>query len=75
VESLAAGAMRVKAWDHLAGTFLGMAPGMFLTTVMGHQVSALLSDAREVNRGVIAAVVAAFVAMTWATHRWYRRQK
>lgn len=73
VESMAAGVLRVKAWHHLAGTFLGMAPGMFLTTVMGHQVSALLSDAREVNRGVIAAVVVAFVAMTWATHRWYKR--
>lgn len=74
VESLAAGVMRVKPWHHLAGTFLGMAPGMFLTTVMGHQVSALLSGTREINRGVVAAVVAAFVAMTWATHRWYKRQ-
>jgi uncharacterized membrane protein YdjX (TVP38/TMEM64 family) len=74
VESIAAGVMRVKAWHHLAGTFLGMAPGMFFTTVLGHQVSALLSEGREVNRWIIAAVVAAFIAMTWATHRWYKRQ-
>ena len=74
VESIAAGVMRVKAWHHLAGTFLGMAPGMFFTTVLGHQVSAVLSEGREMNRWVIAAVVVAFVAMTWATHRWYKRQ-
>ena len=73
VESIIAGAARVKVWEYALGTFLGMAPGVLTTTVFGNQITAMLDDASKVNWWVIGGVIVVFVAMTWAVKRWFNR--
>lgn len=75
VESYAGGILRVKGWHMLVGTFLGMLPGMLATTVLGDQLEAWIAEGKEFNRWVVAGAIAALVALSWATHRWYRRQE
>lgn len=73
VESIIAGAARVKVWEYSLGTFLGMAPGVLATTVFGNQIAAALEDASKINYWIVGAVVVLFVAMTWAVKRWFYR--
>lgn len=74
VESIVAGAARVKLWQYALGTFGGMLPGVLATTVFGDQIATALEDTSKINYGLIAAIVVAFVAMTWAVKRWFERQ-
>ena len=75
VESVVAGALRVKLWHLLAGTFLGMLPGMLGTTILGDQLAAAFTEDREMNRWVIVGAVAAMLALFYFTHRWYKRME
>jgi uncharacterized membrane protein YdjX (TVP38/TMEM64 family) len=75
VESVVAGALRVKLWHLLAGTFLGMLPGMIGTTVLGDQLAAAFTEGREINRWVIVGAVAAMLALFYFTGRWYKRME
>lgn len=75
VESLVAGAIRIKAWHLLAGTFLGMLPGTLTATVFGDQIQVALKDPARINYGIVAAVVIFMIAATLAVRRWlYRTQ-
>jgi phospholipase D1/2 len=73
VESIIAGAARVKVWEYSLGTFLGMAPGVLATTVFGNQIAAALEDVSKINYWIVGAVVVLFIAMTWAVKRWFYR--
>ena len=75
VESVVAGALRVKLWHLLAGTALGMLPGMLGTTVLGDQLAAALTEGREINHWVIGGAILAMAALFWFTHRFYRRME
>ena len=75
VESLVAGAIRIKAWHLLVGTFLGMLPGTLTATVFGDQIQTALKDPARINYWVVSAVVIFMVAATLAVRRWlYRTQ-
>jgi phospholipase D1/2 len=73
IESIVAGALRIKLWHLLAGTFLGMAPGMLGTTILGDQVAAALTQGRRLNGWIIAAAVAALAGVAWFARRWFAR--
>lgn len=73
VESIIAGAARMKVWEYALGTFLGMAPGVLVTTVFGNQLAALLRENGGVNFWIIGGAIVLFVAMTWAVKRWFAR--
>jgi uncharacterized membrane protein YdjX (TVP38/TMEM64 family) len=75
VESVVAGALRVKLWHLLAGTALGMLPGMLGTTVLGDQLAAAFTEGREMNRWIIVGAVAAMLALFYFTHRIYKRME
>ncbi len=74
VESLVAGAVRVRARDLLLGTFLGMLPGTLTATVFGDQLHAALTDPQSVNYWLIAGVVLLFGVGTLIVRRWFKRQ-
>jgi uncharacterized membrane protein YdjX (TVP38/TMEM64 family) len=42
--NLAAGASQVRFSDYMVGTFLGMAPGILVVTLLGNQLGEVLSD-------------------------------
>ncbi|HET7598150.1 MAG TPA: VTT domain-containing protein [Burkholderiales bacterium] len=75
IESLVAGAIRIKLWHVLAGTFLGMLPGTLTATVFGDQIQTALRDPERINYWIVGAVIAFFIFATLAVRRWlYRTQ-
>ena len=75
VVNLVMGAMRVRLWQFVLGTFLGMLPGMLAATVLSDQLAAALEDPSRVSWWLVAAAVAAFGALAWFGHRMMRRHR
>jgi phospholipase D1/2 len=73
VESLVAGAIRLKLWHVILGTFIGMLPGVLTTTVLGNEIEAALRNPASINWGFIVAIVAAVATLMYAAHRWVAR--
>ena len=75
VVNLVMGAMRVKLWQFVVGTFLGMLPGMLAAAVLSDQLAAALEDPSRVSWWLIAAALAAFGALAWFGHRMMQRHR
>lgn len=60
--NLAAGASRVKFVDYLAGTVLGMAPGILVITLLGNQLGRVLSDPQPMELALFGLFVVAWLA-------------
>jgi uncharacterized membrane protein YdjX (TVP38/TMEM64 family) len=75
VEMIVAGALRIPLLTLLLGVALANLPGTIGTTLLGDQVVAALSHGREINRGIIAAVVIGFVAIGFFSHRMWKRME
>lgn len=73
VEGLVAGAIRIKAWHFMLGTFLGMLPGVLTATIFADQIEAALEDPAKINWWIVAGVVALVAALTWRVKRWLDR--
>ena len=73
VESLVAGAIRIRLWQLVAGTFLGMLPGVLTATIFGDQLETALHDPSRINYWLVGGVVAAFAILTVAVQRWFAR--
>jgi phospholipase D1/2 len=65
VVNVVMGAMRVKTWHFVLGTFLGMLPGMLAATVLSDQLAAALEDPSRVSWWLVAAAVAGLGALAW----------
>jgi phospholipase D1/2 len=74
LEGILAGAMRLKLWHFMLGTFIGMTPGVLATSVFGDQLTRALEDPSTINWWVVAAVVIAFAALTWFVKRWFAQR-
>ena len=74
VVSAVAGALRLRLWHLLAGTFLGMFPGMFGTTLLGDQVAEALSTG-NVNWWIVAAALLLIGGVAIFARRWLRRME
>ncbi len=70
VDGLVCGAARIRLFDYLAGTFLGIVPGVLATTVFGHQISRALEDFSRINYWILGGVVVFFVATTYWFGKW-----
>ena len=71
IEGVIAGAVRIKLWHYMLGTFLGMLPGVLATSVFGAQLTAALEDLSTVNWWIVGALVAAFGLFTYFVRRWF----
>jgi phospholipase D1/2 len=74
LEGILAGAMRVRLWHYMLGTLIGMTPGVLATSVFGEQLTRALEDPSTINWWLVAAVVIAFVALTWLVERWFAKR-
>lgn len=72
---VAFGALRLKLWHVLAGVALAHLPGTIGSTLMGDQVSAMLSQDRALNPMVVGGVVVAMALVAFTTHRLWKRME
>ncbi|WP_193369906.1 VTT domain-containing protein [Pelagibius marinus] len=62
--NLAAGASHVKFTDFIVGTFLGMAPGILVITLLGNQLGRVLSDPEPVQLLLFGGFILAWLALS-----------
>lgn len=74
VTSAVAGALRLRLWHLIGGTFLGMFPGMFGTTLLGDQIAAALSTG-DVNWWIVAAALTLIAGVAIFARQWLRRME
>ena len=72
VVGMVAGAAKVKLWQYLLGTSLGMAPGTIATTIFANEIEAALEDPGRINYWIVAAVALVFVALVAGVRRWVK---
>src|SRR6185295_2930616 len=73
IVNLVMGAMRVKVWHFIVGTFLGMLPGMLAATVLSDQLAMALEDPARVNGWLVAAAILGLVTLGYFGQRILRR--
>jgi len=73
LEGILAGAMRIKLWHYMAGTFIGMTPGVLATSVFGDQITRALEDPSTINWWLVGAVLAVLALLTYAVRRWFAK--
>lgn len=73
VVNLVAGASRIRFSDYLIGTILGMAPGILLFNLLGHQLDRVLSRPTPSDIGLLAAVAVVAVGLGWVGNRVVHR--
>lgn len=75
VESLLAGAIRIRLFDFTFGTFLGLLPGVLAATVFGDQLEAALTDPAEINYPLIVGVVVLLLVGSFFVRRWFLKME
>ncbi len=73
VPGLVAGAIRLKLWQALLGTFLGMLPGAIATVVFAEEMRAALEEGGQINYAMLAGVAVMFAAIIYGVRRWFKR--
>jgi phospholipase D1/2 len=73
VGSVVAGAIRIRLWHFVAGTFIGLLPGALTTTIFGDQLHAALRDPSQINYWLVGGVVAALIVGAVGVRRWLSR--
>ncbi len=62
--NLAAGASQVRVSDYMAGTFLGMAPGILVITLLGNQLGQVLSDPEPRQLALLGLLVLGWLGLS-----------
>jgi phospholipase D1/2 len=64
VVNLVAGASAIRPTDFVAGTALGMAPGLIVLSILGHQVVRILSQPNAADLALLVAAIAAWILVS-----------
>jgi uncharacterized membrane protein YdjX (TVP38/TMEM64 family) len=75
VESIVAGAIRMKLWHVVVGTAIGLLPGTLTTTVFGDAIETAVTGAGEVNWWFVGGALALLAGGAWAVKRWFTRME
>jgi len=73
VESIVAGAIRMKLWHVVVGTAIGLLPGTLTTTVFGDAIETAVSGEGPVNWWLVGGAAALLAVGAWAVKRWFTR--
>jgi uncharacterized membrane protein YdjX (TVP38/TMEM64 family) len=66
VVNLIAGACSIRLLDYLAGTLIGMLPGLIAISALGQQITALMADFSPANAALLLAFIAGWLALAWS---------
>jgi uncharacterized membrane protein YdjX (TVP38/TMEM64 family) len=75
VESIVAGAIRMKLWHVVVGTAIGLLPGTLTTTVFGDAIETAVTGSGPVNWWLAGGAAAVLAAGAWAVKRWFTRME
>ncbi len=64
VVNLVAGASGIRVFEYVAGTMLGMLPGLIMISAVGHQIARILTAPTPTDFAWLAAVVAGWIAVS-----------
>lgn len=70
VEGVVAGAIRMRFWEFMLGTALGILPGTLTSTIFGDQLQAWMEDPGRINYWLIAFALFLLGGATWFVRRW-----
>jgi len=78
VVNLVAGASAIRPTDFVAGTALGMAPGLIVLSVLGHQIVRIVTHPNPADLALLVAAVAAWILVSvglqiLVSKRWSER--
>jgi len=72
VVNVVAGAIRIKLWHFILGTFLGMLPGALAASFYGDQLKDALGDSTRINYWIAGGVLVALAGIGWGVRRWFK---
>jgi phospholipase D1/2 len=75
VESIVAGAIRMKLWHVVLGTAIGLLPGTLTTTLFGDAIETAISGTGNVNWWLVGGALALLAGGAWAVKRWFTRME
>ena len=75
IESIVAGAIRMKLWHVVAGTAIGLLPGTLTTTVFGDAIETAVTGSGDVNWWLVGGAITLLAAGAWAVKRWFTRME
>jgi phospholipase D1/2 len=75
VESIVAGAIRMKLWHVVVGTGIGLLPGTLTTTLFGDAIETAVSGSGNVNWWLVGGALALLAGGAWAVKRWFTRME
>jgi uncharacterized membrane protein YdjX (TVP38/TMEM64 family) len=64
VVNLVAGASDIRFRDFLVGTIIGLLPGLIALTLLGYQISELLTEPSALQLAILAGAVAIWIAVS-----------
>jgi uncharacterized membrane protein YdjX (TVP38/TMEM64 family) len=70
VEGVVAGAIRMRLWEFMLGTAIGILPGTLTSTIFGDQLQAWMEDPARINYWLIAFALFVLGGATWFVRRW-----
>jgi len=73
VVNVVMGATRIRLHHFVIGTLIGMLPGMLAATVLGDQLTAVISEPGRANLWIAAAAVLVLATVAYFGQRWLRR--
>ena len=75
VESVVAGAIRIRFLDFALGTLIGHLPGTLATTIFGGQIETALRDPSRINYWLVGGVVLVLAVGAVAVRKWFARME
>jgi phosphatidylserine/phosphatidylglycerophosphate/cardiolipin synthase-like enzyme/membrane protein DedA with SNARE-associated domain len=75
VESIVAGAIRMRLWHVVVGTAIGLLPGTLTTTVFGDAIETAVTGSGQVNWWLVGGALGTLAGGAWAVKRWFTRME
>ncbi|GAB4544632.1 MAG: VTT domain-containing protein [Phycisphaerales bacterium] len=75
VANAALGVVRVRWIPYLAGTLMGMAPGVVLITLLGDRITGIISDPSPTNILALLGIALVMVTLALGAQRWFNTQR